>query len=1279
MNTPIRSWFGRPRLSKSNKGIALILVLGFLVLITGLIVAFFSSVTTELTSATSYASGAGTKQLANSAVGTVMAQIKIATSGSNTAWASQPGMIRTYDDSGKRLACYKLYSSSNMVVATTSSFNPVVDVPSTGWDKQTAFYTDLNAPVITTTGTNYPIVDPRAKLELKVEGFGYNDPNNVSIYDPKDPTPVASGTSANPLPMPVRWLFMLKDGTLTVPDDPTASTSTTATFTGKNIPTTSNPIVGRIAFWTDDESCKLNLNTASEPTPWDMPRALTKQDLQYGYYQPAQKEFQRFPGHPYMNALSPVFFPNPTQATIPDATKQVQAKAIYSLVPRVAWGGSQAGTNPVTSNSIVAPDTDRLFANADEALFAQPLTSGSPRVQNTTTSPALFKNILQRSRFFLTANSRAPEVNLYGQPRVSLWPLDTDPNLRTGYDKLAAFCSTIGSSSSTNTYYFQRHDSTDPKSDYTGISRNQKLYPYLQNLTNKPIPGYGGSFATKWGDDRDQVLTEMFDYIRCVNLRDPQLVKDNKARFADNGQVVPIQIKTPAGVDTQGFGRFHSISQFGLHFICSAQVSTSGTAQGAHDDPNTPKLSAGQSAIEAALLFEPYSPSLGYYELHESISYIVTFKSAMSVDENNLEFPSAPTTVSSTDFGAVWHGRYWGGAQGVRGPIARFGGAGYPFISKRIAVGGAGKTTMSFKGGTVEVKVFAGTTASKLIQTFTITFPPADFPIPQLVKAGTVAYRGTSASAQQDWWTFKPWTGKSGKGVGRYAYAHECPHAPGVEYTDTNRQWGASGGAAGFKRGGVFRAEDVVRTIVPDHGDIRLVAAKSDPSSLFVKGNHYNDTAFRFDHLFTEPQGPHMLFGFSNEPGSPPAGADVIPGSGAEDQLVPSAKVKYHYARVAEIRPGAGKLYNKWNDYDNGFAHMTDGAYINKPDEGNIMTSAQSSSANTRGYAYFSWDFAAPSDIFFSPSRLIPSAGMFGSLPTGVKSNQPWQTLLFRPEVRNGHPGRGEPVTGPPYSKVPDHLIMDLFWMPVIEPYAISEPFSTSGKINMNYQIAPFTYIKRATAMYGAFKAEEPLVIPNEASKVYKLWDHETNDWPQFPDSSIAKDASVKTDWLKAFNGQAPFDKLRRPIDPVGTLQQADDRFSKGDIFRSATEICELHLVRQNEKLSDYTSGNIWEGALITGDNTRERPYTNLYAKLTTRSNVFTVHYRVQKLKKSSVGSAAQWDEVKDQVLGEYRGSTMIERYIDASDPTLPDFTTASGNLDNYYKFRVVSTKKFAP
>src|SRR5580700_4471907 len=67
--------------AEGRRGVALVLVLSFLVLVTVLVVAFFSSVTTEASGAKSYANEVSTSQLADSAVDTVIATIRLATSG----------------------------------------------------------------------------------------------------------------------------------------------------------------------------------------------------------------------------------------------------------------------------------------------------------------------------------------------------------------------------------------------------------------------------------------------------------------------------------------------------------------------------------------------------------------------------------------------------------------------------------------------------------------------------------------------------------------------------------------------------------------------------------------------------------------------------------------------------------------------------------------------------------------------------------------------------------------------------------------------------------------------------------------------------------------------------------------------------------------------------------------------------------------------------------------------------------------------------------------------
>ncbi len=1260
--------------AQAKRGVALVIVLAFLVLLSALVLAFFNSVQTDLSAASNYRSAIEARQLVESATQVVTGQITDATrsfkvrqqpstnptipAGGRVTWASQPGLIRTWGDDGLPWKNFKLYSAKDMVADQGSSPYKASDVLAqeipNDWPKKPAEFVDLNSPVIVADANgkisrdsakyraSYPIVDPAA-LTRKVDGFSltatgsYGGPPIASWTDSYDPASATRGDkTGNPAAMPVAWMYVLKDGTLTTPsgsssDGRTASWDSVSDTALK--PSKTNPIVGRFAFWTDDESCKLNVNTASEPTAWDSPKAVTIQDLNYGKFQPARNEFQRYPGHPFMTALSPALFPGVTLTS-------VQKETIYSLIPRVQPGGTVGGTIPAKTLNGGVPlvlDSDRLFANVDEFLF-QP---------NRTLNSMVSTDQLKAARFFLTANSKAPELNLFGQPRIGLWPVHSNAGLRTAYDKLAAFCTTVGTGASTKGFYFQRADALSPTADYTGIKRNQDLYAYLQRLTNDPVPGYGASFNAGWTTDRDQILTEIFDYIRCVNLRDPQQAA--AGQFSTNGQVSPIRINS-----TQGFGRFQTLTQAGIHIIC-CQDGPKGAI-----DPNNPKLPTGIKAVQAAIYLQPFTVSQGFYEIFENLTYEVSL-GAMSLAGTDLGFPSSTVTIKSNNlFARPWHGRNWGGSVGIRGFINAGGGS---LASKRIKLP-ANASTMAFSGGNVTVRIYSGTSAAatNLLQTLTFTMPSGTFPVPILVGKDTTAFRGTPVTTADKWWTM----------ASRFGMVGSCNYTPGSdEYPTAARQWNVTG--TGFRAGSVIRAEDVVRTVVPFHGDFRLIAARNSvPASTFVPGYFYTDTSRRIDHLFSEFQGPHMMYGFSNEPGL--TGAE--PGLGGRALPKPSqlTTASYHYSRLPEIMPGAGAIYNLWNDFDNGTGQMTDGAYINKPDEGNIAD-------QNSQYPYFAWDFTAPSQFLFSPNRLVPSAGMLGSLPTGVIRSKPWQTLLFRPQP--GHPGAGSPASGPPFTRVPDHLVMDLFWMPVIEPYAISEPFSTSGKINMNYEIFPFNYIRRATALHGALKSEEPLIIPNTASKIYKLWDHETNDWPSYPNSGADRDAAVRADWDKLFKGQAPFDKLRRPLDIEKTLAQFETRFSNGNPFRSASEICTVHLVRQGETLNDYTSGTIWKNSSVTGDNTREKPYTNLYAKLTTKSNVFTVHIRAQSLQKAtSVNDAdwASWREGTDKTLSEYRGSTVIERFIDPADPNLLDFATfAAATADTAYRFRTITTKQFTP
>ncbi len=75
---------------------------------------------------------------------------------------------------------------------------------------------------------------------------------------------------------------------------------------------------------------------------------------------------------------------------------------------------------------------------------------------------------------------------------------------------------------------------------------------------------------------------------------------------------------------------------------------------------------------------------------------------------------------------------------------------------------------------------------------------------------------------------------------------------------------------------------------------------------------------------------------------------------------------------------------------------------------------------------------------------------------------------------------------------------------------------------------------------------------------------------------------------------------------------------------------------------------------------------------------------RVQTLKPVSTPGAdfTKWHEGTDVITGEYRGSQTIEPYVDTNDSSIVDYadpTNASATLAGSYKFRIVSTRQFAP
>ncbi|MCX6856355.1 MAG: hypothetical protein NTV80_15790 [Verrucomicrobia bacterium] len=351
----IRTFFSDAR---RHKGLALIIVLSMLALATIVILAFLSVADTEHKGTMTYSASMTARRLADTATNLVIAQIRTASdqdvvSAGREFHATQPGAVRQYNQDGAFLAGYKLFSDDKMIYTrlVNGSGNDSVEAerdfvfssePLANWNQgvNISRYVDMNEPVVkgvvtaasgTIGGTQvyFPVLDPRAAFDMDAsggtpypaEGFFYETTTALSGADISRPAAtdgeatktnavVKPTSSSNPdslrLAMPVKWLYMLKDGTLGT------LTESLQFVSSGTLPSEINPIVGRIAFWTDDESCKVNINTASEPTFVGQPTYFHERDHRWADYPPALGEYQRFPGHPATVALSSVLYPNST-------------------------------------------------------------------------------------------------------------------------------------------------------------------------------------------------------------------------------------------------------------------------------------------------------------------------------------------------------------------------------------------------------------------------------------------------------------------------------------------------------------------------------------------------------------------------------------------------------------------------------------------------------------------------------------------------------------------------------------------------------------------------------------------------------------------------------------------------------------------------------------------------------------------------------------------------------------------------------------------------------
>jgi hypothetical protein len=898
------------------------------------------------------------------------------------------------------------------------------------------------------------------------------------------------------------------------------------------------------------------------------------------------------------------------------------------------------------------------------------------------------------------------------------------------------------------------------------------LWDYLTKALGRDIPGFGlkqadsgtdfKNFAEKYGatvqDDLAAITAEMIDYIRTQNLLDGNLSEANRyTSTAHYGQVSPICLCGGASEHSatwfiasrptpKGLGRLPTVSEVALVVGLRAKQPAGATTPeptGLQFHPDNRKLAASATKgsdfyeIEAGLLIEAFVPTQGTTEYRPDCSFTLGgFSGGKSLSEElsdpqtgtkersigqfelcgtPLRFDAtADSSKAMTSRGASpknWIG--WGGTLGTR------------FLSSLIAfrpilfavARHAALPAFSFSGtatapGDPHLRLLVydvsdspdaagGIDTGNLIQFIPLAFPKNDggYPLPSANPSPFRKYPGDATEV-------------------------------------TERMQVARTTGIVFGRDGLIHPGDIVQSLVPNHGDFRLLASKRavmqgrtkdviNPGAAeyptFVAHPNYGLRGYPLAHSLSEPK-PEMSLALPRRPvpgvlrdfgyftndatavglnlrpeympdfpikpwadhvkvrfigGFPEASLAEGALSGGREMSLPMRDVfnmtRYDWlggsGLSARFRRGAARP-DITGDFDTGMGPCIDGPYINHGDAGEV-----------RGPVPYFSELNATTAIpklnsaFFSPNRVIPSAGVFGSLPTGVAENVPWQTLLFRPdpELAQTPPDPERRHFGSRHPR--DHLFMDMFWMPVVQPYAISEPFETKGKINMNYQILPFTFITRATALHALFKSEKVMAIPDSRTYDYKIGEKEGGDLTSYR--------------MADTRGPAVF---RHFIDADQTLKQWEERFAGTDeastsrgikpgAFLSATEICDQWLVPQGQTRESMVQ--FWQTHRQTGDNIKERPYATLYPRLTTRSNTYRVHVVSQSLRKGRNSDPGSFQPEKgDQVTAEYRGSYFVERSIDPTDPNIPDYATQVDQLEDYepldafYSYRITEVKQ---
>ncbi len=1347
----------------------------------------------------------------------VISQIRRATQnlGVYYNWTSQPGLIRVFSleaetdsDTPRKLLQYRypLYSTEALYAEGPLDLAKE-NAGLAQWVNAKALYVDLNEPVeirqnlstgaplpANQAGTLvYPILDPLAlerygdSNESRIQGMG------VAAGPAGAPGMMPATTQRHQMPMPVRWLYVLSNGKVLAPlpsSGPTQARFNMADFQPENNEPAPR-LIGRIAFWTDDESCKINLNTASEPAPWHPPMTASERDRAAADSQPVRGEHHRVAGHPASTALSPVLRgfgglgqpvpqlqpqPQPADPKSDEARRFADyVSAVHALLPHTPDHdtGSAHGTAEV--EAATAPSPERVtagFSNVDDFAFdhGTAYAGGILRQRNGHNQAggyALDEADIRRARFCLTTHSSAPETNPYNQPKMSLWPVQADPALRTRTDQLMALAATLGGNNSAlRPYYGLVRDSAwagaatpgsshNTRADFDGQPRNLALFEWLKEQTALPFPVTTGSFEEKYGPlNRDHLLLSMFDLMRWsanpgnawtdAGPEYDYLAPTTTGQPPEGSGMVTPLVAIFDGETLRGPGRVPTVTEAAIVFIATnaakneqglVDVETEGPFQG---------FAKTTTEVRAFIVLEPFNPSPGLPAVTPSVKYVLK-------GLNGPSLSSPETSSEGFQFTMAEHS--------LHGFPLVFGDGSKPYALENITSFSPSHPQLNVAGGSVrrfggDAHSFSGLTSlfverdgqprrdlgvgnpreSFAWAASRIAIDPANLPATLGYGGGDlileIRHAENDALLQEIALPFSSLTG-------------DIP-LPRLHPEDFNLVQNSSSDnfilerfrlradpnhPDGPPRLPLIRKGDVVRSVAlsptaPHRGDVRLVAARYQvPKEWFAPSqtmpvtpgvtptpDMYESHGLReavfdpagqigssIDPLSDNPREPHLTAGtlLPSLTLPPPTPLAAVP------QGVTSA-----LARADYTKPPLAPDNLRYGDWETGASTLPDGPFFGRQDLLQPFTQAEarSGAADYVAGAYTDGGQMTPdaTGLGHAPQRQAASAFIFGALTPyayglpeaastatyGPPDPEPWRTLLFCPNPSS----RTTPVTTarsaldhPGFNSPADHFWLDFFWTPVVEPAFLSPGFATQGKINMNYQLIPFSWIERSTALHAAFKGVRIPAIPHNAGALYKA-----------PSSPVSGTPASGPDYLYEVNVHE-------------TLAAFRGRFGTAEgVFVHPSEICGIHLKPQRigDDASHYEDGldpkpvnpdgipydeiNEWwngdpdnplqlDAFELTGDNLRESPYAQIYPRLCTRSNVFKVHYRVQLISKSRSTPANEWSIETEKITAEQRGAAVIERYLDPNDPAIPDFTADNIALDEFYRYRILSREPFTP